>query len=240
MTTAGINDTDASLLLHRGLFTVEPFDAASGLIQQEREHVVCGISPGNSYFRPARLSDLLGWLCEEFARVDVVIPDSALVHTYQALGYDPQRAAKKARSEINVLCNRVARAWESSGGPRAVDGLHRMSELASGTVYREKLAECEQALHEDGLLWQTCAEMSREVLAARGHEGPLTTDRIERAMRYLTAELPFFLASSDIFDVPTSLNFYHRPLPLAELIFSGKCLVQPSPRQAYATIRPAQ
>ncbi|MDJ0344418.1 tRNA-dependent cyclodipeptide synthase [Streptomyces sp. H10-C2] len=240
MTTARVDDADLNRVFQRGPFTVEPFTGASRLIWEQRQHVVCGISPGNSYFQLARLTDLLGWLCEEFAQVDVVIPDSALEHTYHALGYDPQRAAKKTRGEINVLCNRVARAWKSNGGPRAVDGLHRMSDLASGAVYREKLAECEQALNEDSVLWQTCAEMSREVLAARGHDGPLTADQIERAMRYLTAELPFFLASSDIFGVPSSLNFYHRQLPLAELIFSGKSLIQASPRQAYATIRPTQ
>ncbi|MBM7167716.1 tRNA-dependent cyclodipeptide synthase [Streptomyces sp. G44] len=239
MTTPRL-DTDAHRVFRRGPFTVEPFNGSSQLIWERRQHVVCGISPGNSYFRAARLTDLLAWLCAEFAQVDVVIPDSALEHTYHALGFDPQRAAKKTRGEINVLCNRVARAWKSAGGPRPADGLHRMSDLTSGAVYREKLAECEQALHEDGVLWRTCAEMSREVLAAKGHDGPLDTARIERAMRYLTAELPFFMASSDIFGVPSSLNFYHRRLPLAELLFSGHALIQPSPRQAYATIRPAQ
>ncbi|MFE4974806.1 tRNA-dependent cyclodipeptide synthase [Kitasatospora sp. NPDC056651] len=239
MTTTGVGDADLNLLA-RQPFTVEPFDEASRVIWEKRQHVVCGISPGNGYFRVELMTELLGWLCSEFDQVDVVIPDSALEHTYSALGYDPKRAAKKTRGEINVLYNRVARAWQNAGGPRAVDGLHRMSDLASGTVYREKLTECEHALHEDALLRQTCAEMSREVLAARGHDGPLTTDQIERATRYLTAELPFFLASSDIFGAPSSLNFYHRPLPLAELVFSGKSRLRTSTRQAYATIRPGQ
>ncbi|WP_344465382.1 tRNA-dependent cyclodipeptide synthase [Kitasatospora kazusensis] len=240
MTTARVDDAELNLMFQQGAFTVEPFTEESRLIWEQRRHVVCGISPGNSYFQLTLLTDLLGWLCEEFEQVDVVIPDSALEHTYHALGYDPQRAAKKTRGEINALVNRVTRAWRSSGGPRAGDGLHRMSELASGAVYRAKLAECERALTEDDALWQTCAAMSREVLAARGHDGPATDAQIERSMRYLTAELPFFLASSDIFGVPSSLNFYHRELPLAELVFSGKSLIQASPRQAYATIRPAR
>lgn len=239
MSKERVDDAGLKTVFQRGPFTVEPFNAASRQIWERRQHVVFGVSPGNSYFQLARLRDLLGWLCEEFDQVDVIIPDSALAHTYHALGYDPQRAAKKARSEINVLCNRVTRAWEGSGGPRAVDGLHRMSNLATDAVYRETLAQCEQALNQHGILWRTCAEMSREVLAARGHDGPLTADQIELAMRYLTAELPFFLASSDIFGVPSSLNFYHRKLPLAELVFSGASSFQASPRQAYATIRPA-
>ncbi|MQY16671.1 Cyclo(L-tyrosyl-L-tyrosyl) synthase [Streptomyces sp. RB5] len=222
-----------------GTFDVEPFDDASRRIWERREHVVCGISPGNSYFRGEPLERLLGWLSGEFDRVDVVVPDSGLTHTYHALGYTPRRAAQKTRAEINVLCNRVLRAWQATGGPREADGLHRMSELDSGDVYRDALADCEKALREGGELGRVCADMSREVLRGRGHDGPPTDGQIERATRYLTAELPFFLASSDIFGVPSSLNFYHRELPLAELVFSGSTLLQPSPRQAYATIRPA-
>lgn len=240
MSTARVDDADSNTVFRRGSFTVEPFTEASRLIWERRQHVVLGVSPGNSYFQVSRLTGLLGWLCAEFEQVDVVIPDSALEQTYRALGYDPQRAAKKARGEINVLHNRVARAWADAGGPREDDGLHRMSDLASDAVYREKLAECEQALKEDGLLWDTCADLTREVLTARGHDGPLTADQVERGMRYLTAELPFFLASSDIFTVPSSLNFYHRELSLAELVFSGRSKLQPSPRQGYATIRPTR
>lgn len=240
MSAARAGGADLNAVVQRGAFTVEPFTEASRLVWEQRRHVVFGVSPGNSYFHLERLAQLLGWLREEFEQVDVVIPDSALAHTYHALGYDPRRAAKKARAEINVLRNRVARAWESTGGPRAVDGLHRMSDLESDAGYREKLAECEQALREDDLLWRTCAEMSREVLTARGCDGPFTTDQLERATRYLTAELPFFLASSDIFGVPSSLNFYHRTIPLAELVFSGKSTLQAPSRQGYAIIRPTR
>ena len=240
MSTARASDAELNAVFRRGAFTVAPFTESSRRIWEQRHHVVLGVSPGNSYFQVGRLADLLGWLCAEFDQVDVVIPDSALAHTYRALGYDQQRAEKKARGEINVLRNRVGRAWKGVGGPRAADGLHRMSELASDAVYRERLAECEQALEEDDALWRTCAEMSREVLAARGHDGPVTDDQIDEAMRYLTAELPFFLASSDLFDVPSSLNFYHRQIPLAELVFSGKSVLRPTSRQGYAVIRPAR
>lgn len=221
-------------------FTVEPFTEASRLIWEQRQHAVLGVSPGNSYFCVSQLTTLLGWLCKEFNQVDVIVPDSALVHTYHALGYDPQRAARKARCEINVLMNRVARAWKCSGGPRPADNLHRMSDLETGPVYQQKLAESAQAMREDGFLFQTCVEMSRDVLASRGYQGPLTADQIEQSTRYLLAELPFFLASSDIFGVDSSLNFYHRELPLAELIFAGKSRLQASSKQGYALIRPVQ
>lgn len=238
--SAGRSETLVAEGEQQGLFSVEPFTEASSAIWEQREHVVLGVSPGNSYFNVARLTDLLGWLSHEVTRIDVVIPDSALEHTYLALGYEPRQAQKKARGEINVLYNRVTRAWESRGGPRATDGLHRMSDLVSHEAYRRTLVECEQALQDDRALWETCAEMSKEVLTGHRYDGPFTTERIELAMRYLIAELPFFLASADIFDAPSSLNFYHRQLPLAEFIFAGKSQLQASPRQGYATIRPAR
>jgi cyclo(L-tyrosyl-L-tyrosyl) synthase len=227
------------LVRHRGPFTVELFTEASRRVWRRRDHVVFGVSPGNSYFQVARMAEILGWLTGEFDRIDVVVPDSALEHTFRALGYDPARAAQKARAETNVLVNRVKRAWASRGGPRPGDGLHRMSELADGAVYRATLAECERALAEDDLLRRTCADMSREVLRLRGHQGPVSDDQLAQAVRYLLAELPFFLASSAIFDAPTSLNFYHRALPLAELVFAGRSQLEPSPQQGYAVIRPA-
>ncbi|MFC4145129.1 tRNA-dependent cyclodipeptide synthase [Micromonospora mangrovi] len=223
----------------RGPFVVEPFTDDSHAIWEQRRHVVCGVSPGNSYFQVSRLTDLLGWLTAEFERVDVIIPDSALHHTYLALGYEPRRANRKARDEANVSYNRVARAWQASGGPRERDGLHRMSELTSHDVYRQRFAECERALREDRALWETCREMSMDVLAGRGYDGPPEPERIEQAMQYLLAELPFFLASADIFEAPSSLNFYHQRLALAELIFAGRSVLEPSPRQGYATIHPA-
>lgn len=238
MTTARVDDAELNPVYRSGPFTVQPFNRDSRVVWEQRHHVVCGISPGNSYFQLSLLTDLLGWLCKEFDRVDVILPDSALEDTFLALGYEPHRAAKKARREISTLRNRVIRAWEDGGGPGEVDGLHHMSDLTSDTVYQAKLAECEQALKEDPALRETCVEMSRGVLAARGFEGSPTDDQIERAMRYLIAELPFFLASSDIFGVPTSLNFYHRTIPLAELIFSGQSLIKAPSRQAFATIRP--
>ncbi|GAB2679171.1 tRNA-dependent cyclodipeptide synthase [Saccharopolyspora gloriosae] len=223
----------------RAPFIVEPFTDACRAIWEQRQHALFGVSPGNSYFQVALLTDLLGWLCEEFARGDVVVPDSALEHTYRALGYSPQRAATKARGETNVLRNRVRRAWENCGGPREGDGLHRMSELASHGTYRRTLAECEEALAADENLRETCALASRKVLTARGFDGPLTEDQINRAMRYLIGELPFFLASAEMFNVTSSLNFYHQRLLLADLIFSGKAALSPSSRQAYAVIRRA-
>lgn len=221
-------------------FLVEPFTDNCRAVYQKKEHVVFGVSPGNSYFRVPLLTDLLGWLCDEFTRVDVVIPDSGLVHTYLAMGYDRERAARKARGEINVLRNRVTRAWDAQGGPRPGDGLHMLSDLADNAVYQRLLAHCEQLVAEEGHLRDTVLAMSRDVLAPRLPGQDPGPEQIERGARYLLEELPFFLASVDIFDMSSSLCFYHQRLPLADLIFTGGSALRAAPHQGHAIVRPAQ
>ncbi len=217
-------------------FDVEPLTDTCRSVFEERRHVVVGVSPANSYFNVGLLTELLGWLRAEFAQIDVVVPDSALEHTYGALGYAPDRAAKKAHVETSTLRNRVVRAWRELGGPREAERLHLMSELTANPAYRRTLARCEQALADDGRLRETCATMSRDVLT-RGQAGQPSPERVTRAVRYLLAELPFFLDSAEIFEVESSVNFYHHRLPLADLLFSGNCVLTRSPRQAYAIIR---
>ncbi|MFH9573734.1 tRNA-dependent cyclodipeptide synthase [Streptomyces sp. NPDC017454] len=219
-------------------FSLEPLTEQCASICARKEHVVLGVSPGNSYFRVALLTDLLRWLSGNFARVDVVVPDAALIHTFTALGYAPDRAAGKVRAEINVLRNRVARAWTAAGGPRGGDGAHLMSELTDRAAYRKALAECEAALLTDAELRAACRAASREVLLSRRPATEPADDEVETGLRYLLAELPFFVASADIFDAPSSLTFYHRPFPLADLIFSRRTGLAVSARQAYALIRP--
>ncbi|MDI6413591.1 tRNA-dependent cyclodipeptide synthase [Streptomyces albus] len=219
-------------------FSLEPMTENCASVCERREHVVVGVSPGNSFFRVPLLADLIHWLNSRFARMDIIVPDAELAPTFMALGYSPERAAGKARGEVNAVRNRIVRAWESLGGPRPGDGLHLMSELVDRPQYLTARRRCEKALAVDGNLRTACQNASRTVLLARRPEKEPTAREIEQGMRYLLAELPFFVASADIFGVPSSLCFYHRPLPLAALIFSGRTVLKPTLRQAYALIRP--
>lgn len=219
-------------------FSIEPMTENCYSVCQRREHVVLGVSPGNSFFKVPLLTDLIRWLSREFARLDIVVPDVELSTTFTSLGYPPGRAARKALAEVNAVRNRVVRAWQALGGPRPCDGLHLMSDLVDRSRYRTARAACEKALREDETLRVTCREASRVVLRARRPGSEPTAEAVEQAMRYLLAELPFFIASADIFDVPSSLCFYHRPLPLAELVFSGRTVLKPGPQQGYALVRP--
>ncbi|MBE1537651.1 tRNA-dependent cyclodipeptide synthase [Actinomadura algeriensis] len=220
-------------------FVIEPFTDNCRVVCRNRAHAVMGVSPNNSYFNVSQLTELLGWVCGAFRRVDVVVPDSAVVHTYRALGHEPEQAKKKARRETAVLRNRVLRAWEAAGGMGEGHRVHLMSALAGHPVYRRLRVQVRTALATDARLRETCLAMSREVVGARMGGAVPTQAQQETGIGYLVAELPFFLDSAAIFDAPSSLCFYHRPVPLADLIFSWETSLRPSPRQGYALVYPA-
>lgn len=223
---------------HHG-FLVEPLTAGCRRVWDSRRHVVLGVSPGNSYFNVDRLRVVIQWLKDEFEQIDVIVPDQALHHTFLALGYEQEKAAKKSRAETNVLRNRVLRAWDDVGGPRRQDGLHRMSEIADDPTYVAALERCSRAVDADPVLRVTCEDMTRTVLAAKGLQDEPDATQIAEARKYLLAELPFFVSSGRLFDVESSLNFYHLPIPLANVIFAGGSALKADYGQGYATIRPA-
>ncbi|ASU79038.1 tRNA-dependent cyclodipeptide synthase [Actinopolyspora erythraea] len=77
-------------------FVVDPVTSNCRSISERGEHVVFGVSPGNSYFNVALLTDLLGWMSGVFSRIDVVVPDSGIEHTYHALGAHRPSCGKKS------------------------------------------------------------------------------------------------------------------------------------------------
>ncbi|WP_072806820.1 tRNA-dependent cyclodipeptide synthase [Rhodococcoides yunnanense] len=220
-------------------FSVQPLTPECESVWESRQHAVFGVSPGNSYFNVRRIAQILGWLRSEFRQIDVVIPDNSLHYTFRALGYDAQKAAKKARAETNVLKNRVHRAWQEIGGPRANDGLHGISQLSTNATYLNSVGHCAREISLDPVLREASETMTKEILASKGLAGRPSDEQISLAEKYLIAELPFFISSSKIFDVGPSLNFYHQPLPLANAIFSGKTSLKPDRGQGYATINSA-
>ncbi|MCP2164244.1 tRNA-dependent cyclodipeptide synthase [Goodfellowiella coeruleoviolacea] len=224
----------------RGDFEFIPLTPSCQRIYERGDHVVVGVSPGNSYFRVGLLTELLRWVRARFTQVDVIVPDSAFVDNLMAIGYPPARATQKARGEINAVRNRVVRAWRAVDDSAPVEGhLHLLSSLLTNPVYQALRARAEEAFNQDAELSSRCLAMSRVVLRSYLDGDEPTAEQVRAGVRYLLAELPFFVGSADIFGVPTSMCFYHKPVPLAELVFSPESSFRASERQGYAIIRPA-
>ncbi|MBT2401673.1 tRNA-dependent cyclodipeptide synthase [Streptomyces sp. ISL-100] len=224
-----------------GEFSVTPITDNCRRVYEEGRHIVVGVSHGNCYFSVKLLSELLRWSHVRFTRVDVVIPDIALRENLLVLGRSAEYAERKSRQETNAVRNRVVRALLAARiPPSSAPHVHLLSDLVGGSVYRALRERAEAALHQDGEIRRACLRMSRLALGKYLGGAAPTEDQVRAGIRYPLAELPFFLGSSQIFGVPSSLCFYHKPIPLADILFSRKTDLAPAPGQGYAVIRPSR
>lgn len=218
-------------------FTVEPLTANCRGIYRRGGHVLIGVSPGNRYFSVGLLTELFRWAGAHFQRVDAIVPDAPLRHNYQALGYPEARAISKSRTEVHNVLGRIRRAWAASGVPAARRHTHLLSEFVEDATYQRVHRTVRAALEGDQRFGLTASRMVRGFLRRQlGAEPDLA--QVGHARHYLSAELPFLLGSAEIFQVPESLNFYHRPLPLARALFEPGSALRAGDKQGYAIVRP--
>ncbi|MGK5534230.1 tRNA-dependent cyclodipeptide synthase [Streptomyces sp. URMC 129] len=222
-------------------FTGTPLTPNCARVFSARVHAVVGISLGNSYFRGEVLCGLLRWLGRRFQRLDIVIPDSSFRDNLLVTGRSAEYAEEKTAREAGTARRRALRSWQRAGLPSPAEPhLHLLSELAGSHVYRALRRRVDEALATDPTLHETCLDMSTAAL--RSHLGGAMPSpaQAEAGLQYLAAELPFFIGSADVFDVSSSVCFYHRPVPVAELLFARRGRLRPSLSQGYALIRPVR
>ncbi|MCX2969579.1 MULTISPECIES: tRNA-dependent cyclodipeptide synthase [Streptomyces] len=220
-------------------FAIEPYTDNCRAVCAQGEHVLIGVSPGNSYFSEERLAALLRWSTALFRTVDVIVPDVSVMHTYRALGDDSERAWSRARSQTRRISRRVARAWETLGVPGDDRPVLTVSQFADHPRYRVLRERFERAVERDPEVRTVFLAASRRALAPRLKGGAPTLAQQEENMRYLLAELPLCTDAPGILGVPSSVNIYHQVIPFIPLVFSSPAL-RASARQAFAVVRPAQ
>ncbi len=109
--------------------------------------------------------------------------------------------------------------------------------------YDTLIKQVEKAFKEDEAFKQSCLNMSRQALLGRlkgvgKGEEELTDAGIEIALPYIFAELPFYLNTPQILNVPSSTLIYHRPWPIGKDLYAGKYLLKIGENQSYGVIQP--
>jgi cyclo(L-tyrosyl-L-tyrosyl) synthase len=222
-------------------FVCEPLSDTCRRIRARGQHVLVGVSPGNSYFSEDNLTKLLGWAAREFRRVAVIIPDSALVATLLAAGYSPDRATKRSRETCARLRNRVLRAWDATGCDTAGRfELYLLSELACHTRYQALLRSAEEWLASDSALRACCLRLSHAVLSSYLQGVEPTTEQLAQALKYLLAEMPLLMDSPSIFGVESSTAVYHQRVDYIDALYQDRRATRVSESQGFAVVRPAE
>ncbi|MFF1907067.1 tRNA-dependent cyclodipeptide synthase [Kitasatospora sp. NPDC058218] len=216
-----------------------PFSGRCREIWRRGEHLLIGVSPGNSYFSHRRIAELIGWGLEFFERIDIVQADLHVEAQYESFGYTPEHARRRADKEIKATARRIARGVEEAG-PRDGVRTHALSEFTGHPAYRRLHRQAVEALRGDREFRAAAEAMARGFLAARLDEGLAPNEpQLAAGLRYIAAELPFFLDTPALLGVPSSVSCYHLRLPLTPVLFGREEGLRAAPGQAYAVVRPA-
>ncbi len=211
------------------------------MINDEGDHAVIGISPGNSYFSAQRVLDLAQWGMRNFAQVDLIYTDMHVAEMYEALGYGEDEARRKAVKNLRGVRAKVNNA-AAEADPTGVRLRARpMSSLTDIPAYRTLHNHLNNLLDIDPEFRETCNSLVDAFLSSKVLNGKTATARQrEVCLEYVCAEAPLFLDTPAILGVPSSLNCYHQLLPMAELLYSRGSGLRASRNQGHAIITPAE
>ncbi|MFE9927532.1 tRNA-dependent cyclodipeptide synthase [Streptomyces sp. NPDC005533] len=220
-------------------FEVLPFTRTCRHIREDGDHVLIGVSPGNSYFSSERVAGLAQWATTCFAQVDFVYADLHVDRMFAAFGYTREHAEKRAAKEIKAVRRRILKGVEGSGPGRADIRVRALSEFQSNPVYQLLHRRILHFLETDDEFRKGCKEMALHFVGSKVPEGESITDeQLQVCFDYLAAELPFFVDTPSILDVPSSVAAYHVRMPLTDVLFARGGGLRATRNQAYAVVRP--
>ncbi|MGH3814613.1 MAG: tRNA-dependent cyclodipeptide synthase [Pseudonocardiaceae bacterium] len=222
--TGAVTDIDAQPLTRH---CVEPWSRG--------EHACMGISPFNSYFSTERITALARWALARFSEVHLFVPDQAAAYTLEALGYSPERAARKAHRQARYLRNKIERAMENAGvpvGERVLDA----QAVEDNERYRNLREQAYAQFETDSAFRRACLDASRWVLAPRTLDDEPTKAQLHSAVRYFLAELPLFLDTPGIVGTGSSVFCYHQPPAFLHALYRRELSCWVHPHQGFATV----
>jgi cyclo(L-tyrosyl-L-tyrosyl) synthase len=215
-----------------------PFSDRCRRVWDRGDHLLIGVSPGNSYFSVPRIAELIRWGREFFAGVDVVYADLHVEAQFEAFGHPPEQARRRAAKEVKTTARRIERGVAEAG--RDGVGVHALSDFLDDAEYQRLRARIGRALTEDPEFRGAAEGMARGFLAGRLAPGEsVTAEQLAAGLRYICAELPFFLDTPRLLDVASSISCYHVELPLTPVLFGRGEGLRAEPEQGYAVVRPS-
>jgi cyclo(L-tyrosyl-L-tyrosyl) synthase len=188
-------------------------------IVQDKGFAIVGMSPGNSYFRRERIDELLNYCSRVFDHVKIMIADKPMEHTYNAMGYSPENASRRARLNGNTLRNHSQRSIDTILGD--VTLVTWKDEIRSHESYRGELSRVLKLYGENDEFRQGVRETTRTVLEGKLKQGVEIEKAINEGVHYLLQELAFLSASPKIFGIDRLVYVYHNRWRVYEQFVDG-------------------
>lgn len=206
-----------------------------------REHICFGISPFNSYFSESRIESLAKWGSQHFQSMHFFVPDAPTVYTLEALGYDSEKAAWKARRQCQYLQNKITKALAKIG--LSPDEIAKMilnwGALQKNPHFLDLSARVNQDFESDEIFRADCISATSWILEGRvPHGAEISEQQRLHAVKYLLAEIPLFLDSAGIVGLSSSVFAYHQCIPFIERLIAGKYTPKRNGRQGFVVVEP--
>lgn len=218
-------------------FHVRPCSAHSARLMERGEHVLLGISPWNSYYKPCVVEALVEWAAARFETVDVLVPGEEIVLTLTAAGWERDRAVRRAHRTLKRLRNPARRALARVGVDAPDRHVRSWTELAADPRYRLLRAEVDHAYGTDRAVRRACRRTAFSAVLHAGEGRAPLPEQVDEAVGYALAELPVVMDSPALFNVDTSVFVYHRDMDLlAPFLTDEPVSLRPAPGQGYCVV----
>lgn len=208
---------------------------------EKREHICFGISPFNSYFSETRIQELARWGKKEFRSMHFFVPDAPSVFTLEALGYDAEKAAWKARRQSQYLFNKITKALSSIGidSVSAHEMILNWEVLIQNPAYVSAYQKTLELFEDDSGFRKACIEATTWVLEGRLAPGTIADEAQKaHAVKYLLAEIPLFIDTVSIACVSSSVFSYHQCIAFIADLIAGKFHCKRHPHQGFVVLKP--
>jgi len=209
----------------------------------KKEHAVFGISPFNSYFSEAQITNIAHWGYLNFKSIHLFMPDIPSAYTLEALGYSPQKAEKKARRQANYLRNKMIRALENIGisETQTVEIILDWKKLETNPYYQSVYKKCINLFETDTEFHRGCLESSKWVLHKRVDNGEVIPEAtLNIAVKYFLAEMPLFIDSVGILNKKASVFCYHQCPEFLRTLYEKRYQNLVKPYQGFIQLQPIQ
>lgn len=202
----------------------------------KRDHVCFGVSPFNSYFSDQKLKELGMWGLKNFKKLHFFVPDLPSAYTFEALGYSPSDALKKARKQGQYTINKIYKMLESLGMSHSeiVDSILNWEALSANPEYLRVSKTVNQIFDTNPIAREHCLEASRWVLEKRVPDpAQLSTEQLLFAVKYFLSEIPLFTHTADIVGAESSVFCYHQSIDFLVRLYQRELPFEISDRQGF-------
>ncbi len=152
------------------------------------------------------------------------------------MGRDP---VKRAAKEIKAVRRRILKGVAESGHPHAEIRVRALSEFQPNPVCQLLHRRVLHFLQTDEEFRKGCEETVLNFVGSKLPEGEsITAGQLQVCFDYMAAELPFFVDTPSILDVPPSVAAYHVKMPRTDVLFARGGGLRATRNQAYAVVRP--